>query len=162
MLACMNGTKRFPATTNSNSNSNNDGYVDPATLELFSGCDRREMRSIEALFTAIDVPAGKVVTRQGATGDECILIGKGSVVVERDGETVAHVGPGQMIGEIALLQGRSHKRNATVRAATDCALLVFSVSDFERLIAEHPTVAARITHTAVQRLAEDLDHVEHP
>ena len=131
--------------------------IDPAELELFAGVGRKELAQIEALCTPLHIAAGSVVTRQGTFGHECVVIVEGAVEVKRSGEVIATAGPGEMVGELSLLEGRHAKRTATAHAVTDCRLLVFSTTDFDRLIREHPTIAARIRTTAVHRLTADLD-----
>jgi MFS family permease len=62
------------------------------------------------------VPAGEIVYRQGDAGDGCFIIESGNADVLGDGQPIATVGPGELVGEIALL--RQVPRTATVRATT--------------------------------------------
>jgi Major Facilitator Superfamily/Cyclic nucleotide-binding domain len=62
------------------------------------------------------VPAGETVYRQGDPGDGCFIIESGNADVLGDGQPIATVGPGELVGEIALL--RRVPRTATVRATT--------------------------------------------
>jgi CRP-like cAMP-binding protein len=59
---------------------------------------------------------------QGAPGDELYLVLDGVLVVEIDGEEVAEIGPGAVVGERALLEGGM--RTATLRARTRCRVAV--------------------------------------
>jgi hypothetical protein len=59
---------------------------------------------------------GETLVEQGAPGDELYLLLDGVLGVEVDGEEVAEVGPGALVGERALLEGGTRK--ATLRAAT--------------------------------------------
>jgi len=63
------------------------------------------------------VPAGETLYRQGDPADGCLIIQEGQAEVLGDGRTVATVGPGELVGEIALL--RQVPRTATVRATSD-------------------------------------------
>jgi hypothetical protein len=66
--------------------------------------------------------AGRTLVEQGQTGDELFLLFDGVLRVEVDGRPVAEVGPGAILGEMALLhQGR---RMATLRAVTPCRVAV--------------------------------------
>jgi CRP-like cAMP-binding protein len=96
--------------------------------EFLAGCSRRELRAMASLCTPIDVPAGRVLTRQGEFGRECFVVLEGHAVVERDGLIVGFVVDGSVIGEMALLGDGI--RTATVTAATDMTLLVMSRSEF--------------------------------
>ena len=66
--------------------------------------------------------AGDTLVEQGAPGDELYLLLDGVFAVEIDGEQVAEVGPGALVGERALLEGGTRK--ATLRAATPARVAV--------------------------------------
>jgi hypothetical protein len=68
------------------------------------------------------VAAGETLVEQGDVGDELYLLLDGVFTVEIDGEEVAEVGPGALVGERALLEGGTRK--ATLRAATPCRVAV--------------------------------------
>ena len=124
--------------------------------ELFARLGKKELSEVERLSTPISIPAGRKVTVEGTRGRECFVVLNGTVEVERHGEKVAEIGPGGLVGEIALLDSKSHTRTATAVALTDADVLVFSADEFRSLIMEHPTIAERIERTAVQRLVDDL------
>jgi hypothetical protein len=65
---------------------------------------------------------GDILVRQGDPGDELFLLFDGVLEVERDGEPIVQVGPGAILGEMALLQGG--RRTATLRAATACRVAI--------------------------------------
>jgi hypothetical protein len=64
----------------------------------------------------------ETLVEQGAPGDELYLVLDGVLVVEIDGEEVAEIGPGAVVGERALLEGGM--RTATLRARTRCRVAV--------------------------------------
>ena len=64
------------------------------------------------------VKEGATLVQQGAMSDELLLLLNGVLVVEVDGEKLAELGPGSVMGERALLEGGA--RTATLRAVTDC------------------------------------------
>jgi Cyclic nucleotide-binding domain len=63
-----------------------------------------------------------VLVTQGAEGDQLYLVLDGVLGVEVDGEQIAEVGPGTMVGERAALEGGV--RTATLRALTPCRVVV--------------------------------------
>ncbi|HKN63434.1 MAG TPA: cyclic nucleotide-binding domain-containing protein, partial [Gaiellaceae bacterium] len=67
---------------------------------------------------------GEVLVEQGAPGDDLYLLLDGVLGVEVDGEQVAEMGPGTMLGERASLEGGV--RTATLRALTPCRLAVIA------------------------------------
>jgi hypothetical protein len=79
------------------------------------------------------VSAGDTLVVQGETGDDLFLVLDGLMDVEVDGEPVAEVGPGAVIGERAILEG-GH-RTATLRATTKVRVAAVPAGhiDHERL-----------------------------
>jgi len=65
---------------------------------------------------------GDTLVEQGDQGEELFLLFDGVLAVEQDGEQVAEVGPGAVLGEMALLEGG--RRTATLRALTRCRVAV--------------------------------------
>ena len=65
---------------------------------------------------------GETLVEQGAPPDNLFLLLDGVLDVEVDGETVAEVGPGAMLGERAAIEGGN--RTATLRAVTPCRVVV--------------------------------------
>jgi len=76
---------------------------------------------------------GRLLTEQGATGDDVFLLLNGVVSVEVDGATLAELGPGAILGERAALEGGV--RTSTLRALTKVTVAVVQpaeLSDEER------------------------------
>ena len=91
--------------------------------------------------------SGQVIIRQGDQGDKFYIIksGQAEVVVSRSGEpelSAAVLSRGDYFGEIALV--KNVPRTATVRALTDCSLLVLERRDFEDLMASKVDLGQRI------------------
>jgi hypothetical protein len=76
------------------------------------------------------VKEGAVITEQGAPGDELIFILDGLVSVEVDGEALAELGPGALLGERAILEGGL--RTCTLRALTPCRVAVAPADTIDR------------------------------
>jgi CRP-like cAMP-binding protein len=129
--------------------------VDIAELELFADCTKAELRKIRSLTTYLRIPQDQVLIREGTLAHEFIIINSGTALVSRetgDGvETVAEVGSGEVLGEIALLTGS--RRNATATAATDLGVLVSSAREFQSILRIAPTVADRVFQISMDRTA---------
>ena len=76
------------------------------------------------------VAKGAVLTEQGAPGDEVYLLLNGVLAVEVDGEPLAEVGPGAILGERAVLEGE--RRTATLRALTKAKVAVARIDQIDR------------------------------
>jgi CRP/FNR family transcriptional regulator, cyclic AMP receptor protein len=115
------------------------------SVALFQECGTRELRQIARLGTSVEVPAGRVLCVEGAIGAEFFVIVRGSAWVDRCGQRIAYLGPGQAFGEIALLSRNGRcRRTATVVAADPMTVLVFSRAEFNTLIRDVPAVARRL------------------
>jgi CRP-like cAMP-binding protein len=66
------------------------------------------------------IKEGDTLVEQGDEGNEVFLLFDGVLSVEQDGEVVAEFGPGAILGEMAIVG--DGKRNATLRALTDCRI----------------------------------------
>ncbi|MDQ1477776.1 MAG: hypothetical protein QOE62_3005, partial [Actinomycetota bacterium] len=66
--------------------------------------------------TIDSLKAGALLTEQGQPGDDVYLLLDGVLVMEIDGEPLAELGPGAIVGERAVLEGGM--RTATLRAVT--------------------------------------------
>ncbi|MDQ1404225.1 MAG: hypothetical protein QOG03_2541 [Actinomycetota bacterium] len=76
------------------------------------------------------VKAGDTLTEQGQPGDELYLLLDGVLSSEVDGEPVADLGPGAILGERAILEGGT--RTSTLRARTGCKVAVASADQVDR------------------------------
>lgn len=76
------------------------------------------------------VKEGRTIIEQGADDTDLFLVLNGVVTVEVDGEPVAELGPGAVLGERAVLEGG--RRTSTVRAMTDCKLAVAAADQIAR------------------------------
>ena len=123
-----------------------------AQVPLFKDLSKKHLKQVSTLATRIDAPAGKVLTREGETGHEFILILEGSVEIRRGDDLVATRGAGDYIGEIALLEHQP--RTATVVATTPVVLDVIGQREFASLVRDEPEIGAAIKATSAERLAE--------
>jgi len=121
-------------------------------VPLGAGCPKGDLRRIASLADEIEVPKGKVLTRQGEPGHECFVIVDGRARAAMRGRRSSPMGPGSFFGEISLLDGGP--RSATVTAETDMHLLVLTSRGFSTLMRQVPTLAPRIMRGLAERLRE--------
>ena len=77
-----------------------------------------------------NVATDDTLVRQGEEGNELFVLLDGVLAVEVDGEPVAEVGPGAILGERAVLEGG--RRTSTLRAVTRCKMAVAGADDVDR------------------------------
>ncbi len=99
-------------------------YDSPAMVQPVESALERELGSIIVGGTkekSRAITKGNTLIDQGAAGDEMFLVLDGTFAVEVDGDTVAEVGPGAIVGERALVDKGA--RTATLRAITECRVI---------------------------------------
>jgi CRP-like cAMP-binding protein len=119
-------------------------------VSLFSGCNRRELQAVARLCTPLSVETGFVLTTEGTVGRECFVIADGGAAVKIAGQPVGTVGPGDCVGEMALLDGGT--RTATVTAETPLTLYVLSIPEFNSLLEVDPTIVRKLAASLARRL----------
>jgi CRP-like cAMP-binding protein len=120
-------------------------------IPLFARLGTREIERLGQLTDEIDLPAGRSLMRQGEAGAELFVIVAGSATVERDGGVVAErCGPGEILGEIALVDGGP--RTASVTLDEPSRLLVLSRNAFRSVMDEFPTVREAVLETLAERV----------
>ena len=127
-----------------------------AEVPLFAGLSKKELRTIAHLATYLEEPEGTVLTAEGESGNEFIIVLEGQVDVLQGGEVIATRGAGDYFGEIALMDHRP--RTATIVAKTPVEIEVIGRQEFTGMLAEVPELAGKIMATMAQRLADLEGH----
>jgi len=120
-------------------------------VPLFQRLSKRELAQVAALADEIDFPAGRTLTTEGANGREFVVLVDGIADVSQDGEVVNTLGPGDFLGEIALVTGEP--RTATVTTRSPSRLLVMNAAAFRSLLHDAPQLKKRVLATAALRAA---------
>lgn len=101
-------------------------------------------------------PKGTVLFQEGQPGDRMFVIQSGRVEIVKKigGQTVviAQLGPGDCVGEMAILDGQPRSADAVI--AEDAQLVVLDRHTFEGLVRDHGEIAVRIMRKLSQRLRE--------
>ena len=125
---------------------------DLAALPLFSEASRSERAVIRRHLTPLVVSAGSTLVREGATGNEFMVLLEGNATVSQGGQTIATLQRGDLVGEMALLETDGvRRRNATVTVDTDSVVYVGSRSEFRQILHAAPSVARKVFATAAAR-----------
>jgi len=126
---------------------------------FFDGFAPGELERVADLADEVEALPGAVIIDQGRVGQECfvVLAGQASVFVGDD--LVATIGPGTMIGEMALVDHRP--RSASVIAETPMRLVAFDTGDFATLLGEMPKVHERVLTTLAARLEANRARRQH-
>ena len=119
---------------------------------LFEGLSKKELTQLARLSEDMEVPAGKVLCKEGEMGQEFFVVVEGEVEVRRKGKRVATRGGGEFFGEISLLE--DVPRTATVTAKTPLHFFVLTRRDFRHLVDESPTVERKVMKALARRVVE--------
>ena len=126
--------------------------MDPDRLRkipVFADLDEEELASIAALAAEVSVPEGKELVREGDYSYDVLAIEEGTASVERHGEPIADLGPGDVVGEMGVLE-RS-QRNATVRATSPMLLVTLTGWDVRRLRKSAPKAVEHLRGVVAER-----------
>jgi CRP/FNR family transcriptional regulator, cyclic AMP receptor protein len=121
-------------------------------LDLFSEVSRSELAVIAKQLTRLQVKAGRVLVREGGIGNEFMIMVNGMAEVTQGDRSIATIGRGDLVGEMALQQPYgAGRRNATVTAVTDAEIYAGSASEFRRILEVAPSVAEKVRQTIESR-----------
>lgn len=123
-----------------------------AGLAVFSHCRPDELERIAGLTTGVSAPAGRALCTQGTVGREAFFIEEGEAEVAIDGQVVARLGPGALVGEMALLDGGP--RVATVTATTPMRLFALGRAELRAVVEQSPHAAWAILEGVGARLRQ--------
>jgi CRP-like cAMP-binding protein len=117
---------------------------------LLAELGRRELDEVGRLVDEVDVPAGRVLMREGETGSEFFVIVDGSIGIAREGKLLRTLGAGDFFGEVALLS--EGPRTATATAEARSKLLVLGHREFHTLMSQYPSIQTSVLNCLATRL----------
>jgi CRP-like cAMP-binding protein len=118
-------------------------------IPVFAGLGDGALGHIAALAAEVSVPAGKELVREGDYSYDLLAIEEGTARVERHGEHIADLGPGDIVGEMGVLE-RS-QRNATVTATSPMLLVTLTGWDVRKLRKSVPEAVERLSELVAAR-----------
>ena len=117
-------------------------------LELFRRCSKKDLEALAAIVNEVAVPAGAVLCDQGRVAEDSFVVIEGEAEVRVGGDVVATAGPGDPIGEMALLDHLP--RSATVTARTPMRLYAISASRFDELLSSTAIARGLLEHLSLR------------
>ena len=106
----------------------------------------------------VEFPAGTVIVEEGAEGDCMYVVMEGEVVISLFDKALATALPGEIVGEMALIN--SEIRSATITAKTDCQLAIIDRNSFESLIRYVPDFTRHVMNVLANRLQFAFEMIE--
>jgi CRP-like cAMP-binding protein len=120
-------------------------------LGPFAAVKGKDLERLAQWADEVEVPAGEVLAQEGSFAHEFFVIEEGRAAVDKGGERIAELGPGDFFGEIGLLE--TERRTASVVAETPLRAIVMFQREFKQMQRELPAVAAQLESAIRERLA---------
>lgn len=121
-------------------------------VPLFANAEDGFLQRLSEEFTTRTYREGETITEEGEPGRTFLVIDTGTATVTVHGEEVGRLGPGDALGEMALIDKSA--RSATVRADSEVHAFQLPVWSFRPLIESHPEVVWAFLEAMAQRVRE--------
>jgi CRP-like cAMP-binding protein len=109
---------------------------------LFADCDTADLKKLTRESAETSVPAGWALIQDETPGDACYVILSGEAKVTKGGDSIATLGTGDIVGEVALLT--TGLRTASVIAVTQLSLLHIKSDAFAHLLEQRPDLRDKL------------------
>jgi CRP-like cAMP-binding protein len=132
-----------------------DGAERLGMIEMLSDLSLGQRRMLANMADEAVATTGETLMRQGEPGYEALMLEQGSADVVRDGQVINTIGPGELFGELAVLDD-GVARSASVIATSDLRAIVLTAHFVRELRERMPDVGERIDRAAAERRERDL------
>ena len=116
---------------------------------LFADVPDEALTKVATFATLESVAEGKTIIREGGYSNDFYVIEDGTVKVEREGEHLADLGPGDVFGEQGLLE--KQERSATVTATSPVRLIKIEHWELSRMRQSMPEVVEQLRKKVEER-----------
>ncbi len=154
-LLALEGQERMDAVTRLGTDFPSAGEAAvPLPMPLFSELDGDSFVETVKRLHYKRVPKETALIKEGEIGDHLLVVASGHVRIEKGGQALAKLGPGMVIGEMALITGAP--RSATVVADEEVEIFELSRADVQALAQAKPKVAEELVEYCRKRLIGNL------
>jgi len=121
------------------------------TIGIFADLDDAAREAVSKLAAEVSVPEGKELVREGDFSYDLIAIEEGTAKVHHGDEIVAEIGPGDVVGEMGVLERQ--QRNASVTATSPMMLVTLTGWDVRKLRKQAPQAVQALENVVRERSA---------
>ena len=121
-------------------------------LAMFQDLPESELPEVARITQELTVEPGRAFVREGEMGRDMFIITEGQVVVRRGGRVVAELGPGDVVGEMAVLD--HEPRSADAVSVGQVRMLSISARDLRATLERRPVLATGIIRVLTRRLRD--------
>jgi CRP/FNR family cyclic AMP-dependent transcriptional regulator len=122
-------------------------------IPVFADVPEEDLTVITTFATSDEVPEGAVIVKEGDYANAFMAIEEGTAKVTRGGEHVGDLGPGDIFGEVGVLE--KERRTATVEATSRVRLIKIEHWELQRMKKKLPEAYEKIAKLAEERAASD-------
>jgi CRP-like cAMP-binding protein len=112
------------------------------SIPLFADVPDDALRRVATFAELESHPEGAAVVKEGGYANDFYAIDDGTAAVERGGERIAELGPGDVFGEQALLEGE--QRSATVAATSPLRVIKIAHWELDKMKRDMPEVVGEL------------------
>lgn len=127
-----------------------EATTDLSGVPMLAGIPADSRRRLEAASRLVAVPAGEWLITEGDPSGPAYVVRRGRLEIDVAGTIVRELGPGEVIGELALLTGEP--RSAGVRARRDSTVLEIPRAAFEDVLASDAAASRTVLSQVAERL----------
>jgi CRP/FNR family cyclic AMP-dependent transcriptional regulator len=126
-----------------------------ASVPLFACLSKRQLQTLARACSSHRWPPDSMIVAEGSSDQYCYVVVEGTVGVERGGRRIAELGPGEIVGEIALFD--AGPRSATVTTETEVVAVGLPRKRFVEVAVSDPHVALRMLELMARRVRETTE-----
>ena len=119
------------------------------TIPLFAEVPDEKLRKIAPFAETDEFAEGQVIVKEGGYSNHFFAIEEGSAKVERDGEQIGDLGPGDVFGEQGLLE--KQERSATVTATSRLRVIKIEHWELSRMRKAMPQIVEELQRRVAER-----------
>jgi len=121
-------------------------------VPLLSGLSRRELEKVAEITDEVELKAGRKLATEGEPAHTAYVIVSGTAAISVDGQKVGTVGPGELVGEMGLIDGGP--RAATITAESDMDVYIIEPGRFRVLLDDVPSLCRHLLLAMTRRLRQ--------
>jgi CRP-like cAMP-binding protein len=138
--------------------------IDLRAITMFSQLSPAALADVQAALQPRQLTAGELLFKMGDPGDELIIVVAGQVAIfapaeddPRKGQPIRIFQPGELLGEMALIDRKP--RSLSARAEAPAEILALAGADFQRLLQENPEMSLGVMAGLSERIRYTTEFV---
>jgi CRP-like cAMP-binding protein len=122
-------------------------------VEIFADTPDHLLAAVARITEEVELYPDETIIHEGEVGDSLYIVVEGAVRVHSQGKTLLTLGPGAVVGELAVLD--PEPRSATVTTEEDSLLFCIKKEPFDEVMADRPGIAQGVIRVLCKRIREE-------